>query len=161
MPGKAFLRACCDSAALPHLGEQTCLPKSGTACQASLSCGSAIAGCDSRGRQAGLKPFSSISPFVAAALTIMPDHEYVRCVSASALEADNHSPVPFLCPPRAAEGPYEGLFVSSLPSSQTWVSHKHREAPARQWEHLHTDLELNLPRGGIWLFNQLRHKMKS
>lgn len=70
VPGEAFLRACCDSAALPHLGEQTCLPKSGTACQASLSRGSAIAGCDSRGGQAGLEPISSISPLAAAALTV-------------------------------------------------------------------------------------------
>lgn len=90
----------------------------------------------------------------------MSDREHLRC-------QDSHSPVPAnklssLSPSRAAEGPCEGLFVSSLPSLQTWVSHKHKEAPvpARQWEHLHTGLELNLPTGDIWLFNRLRHKMK-
>lgn len=85
----------------------------------------------------------------------MSDHEHVKRVSASALPRRAQScPYQMLSsfsPSKAAEGSYEGLFISSLPSLQTWVSHRHREAPvpARQWEHLRTGLELNLPTGDI------------
>lgn len=94
----------------------------------------------------------------------MSDHEHVRGVSASALPSQPQSNLlSSFCLPGRAEGPYEGLFISSLPRLQASVSHRHREAPVpgRQWEHLHTGLELSLPTGDIWLFNQLRHKIKS